>query len=80
MLQDYHEDLSQVSKTLETINKVRSYIVSSVATRNITYLESTTTVYQMLVALKKRLAPTDEAKKIQLIAQYNRLKKFNTSL
>jgi hypothetical protein len=30
----------------------------------------------MLVALKKRLAPTDEAKKIQLIAQYIRLKKF----
>jgi hypothetical protein len=47
-----------------------------VATRNITYLKSTTTVYQMLVALKKRLAPTDEAKKIQFIAQYNRLKKF----
>jgi hypothetical protein len=76
MLQEYCEELSQVNKTLETISRVRSYIVSSVSVKNIVYIEGATTVYQMLVALQKRLAPTDKTKKIQLKNRYNKLKKF----
>jgi hypothetical protein len=48
MLEESHEELSQVNKILETISKIRSYIVSSVSVENIVYLENTTTVYQML--------------------------------
>src|SRR5580700_1408737 len=64
VFQDYRKELSQVSKIFDLIDRVRIYITNSVSLKNITYLEDTTTVYQMLLALKKRLAPTDEAKKI----------------
>ena len=76
MYQQYREVLTQVTKTLETITRIRNFIVSTVSAKNIVYIKKTSTVYQMLVALKKRLAPTDDAKKIQLANQYNKLKRF----
>jgi hypothetical protein len=69
MSQEYREELSQFNKTMETIDRIRTYIVNSVSDKNIVYIEGITNVYQMLVALKKRLAPTDEAEKIQLVNQ-----------
>jgi hypothetical protein len=47
-----------------------------VSTNNIVYINDKTMVYQMLVALKKRLAPTDYARKLELACKYNKLKKF----
>jgi len=48
-----------------------------VSTNNIVYIEDMTLVYQMLVALKKRLAPTDYARKLDLARKYNKLKTYS---
>ncbi len=57
----YKEDLTNTNKILDTIQSVRKHIVTTVSTCNIIYINDKTTVYQMLAALKKRLAPTDYA-------------------
>ena len=47
--------------------------------KNIIYIKNFSIVYQMLTALKKRLASIDQARKIQLANQYAKLKKYNKS-
>jgi hypothetical protein len=76
LYQDVQYAAARVTETLEIIGRVHEYINSSVSSRNLVYVRNKTTVYQILLALKKRLAPTDDARKFQLTAQYNQLKKF----
>ncbi len=57
----YKEDLINTNKILDTIQSVCKHIITTISTRNIIYINDKTTVYQMLVALKKRLAPMDYA-------------------
>jgi hypothetical protein len=68
LYQKVHHTTIKVSKTLETIGRIHEYINSSVSVRNLSYVRRKTTVYQILSALKKRLAPKDDAKKFQLTA------------
>lgn len=77
LLSVYKEDLAKANKVLDTIQAVRTYIVKTVSTKNITYIDDKTTVYQMLVALKKRLAPTDYAQKLDVVQKYNKLKTYS---
>jgi hypothetical protein len=77
LLSMYKEDLAIAKQVLDTIQTVRNHIVTTVSTTNIVYINDKTTVYQMLVALKKRLAPTDYARKLDLAHKYNKLKKFS---
>ena len=73
---DYKEDLAVAKQVLDTIQTVWNHIVTIVSTRNIVYINDKTTVYQMLVALKKRLAPIDYAYKLDLARKYNKLKTY----
>jgi len=73
----YKEDLAIAKQVLDTIQTVRNHIVTTVSTKNIVYINDKTTVYQMLIALKKRLAPTDYARKLDLATKYNKLKTFS---
>ncbi len=57
----YKEDLANTNKIFDTIQSICKHIVTMVSTRNIIYINDKTTVYQMLAALKKCLAPTDYA-------------------
>jgi hypothetical protein len=77
LLSMYKEDLAIAKQVLDTIQTVRNHIVTTVSTRNIVYINDKTTVYQMLVALKKRLAPTDYARKLDLARKYNKLKTYS---
>ena len=77
LLSMYKEDLAIAKQVLDTIQIVRNHIVTTVSTTNIVYINDKTMVYQMLVALKKRLAPTDYARKLDLTYKYNKLKKFS---
>jgi hypothetical protein len=76
-LADYKEDLAVAKQILDTIQTVWNHVVTTVSTRNIVYINDKTSVYQMLVALKKRLAPTDYARKLDLARKYNKLKTYS---
>lgn len=77
LLSDYKEDLAIAKQVLDTIQTVRKHLVTTVSMNNIVYINDKTTVYQMLVALKKRLAPTDYARKLELACKYNKLKTYS---
>ena len=76
LLADYKENLAVAKQILDTIQTVRNHVVTTVSSNNIVYISDKTTVYEMLVALKKRLAPTDFARKQELARKYNKLKKY----
>ena len=59
LLTVYKEDLAITKQVLDTIQSVRKHIVSSISSNNIVYINDKTSIFQMLVALKKRLAPID---------------------
>jgi hypothetical protein len=77
LLSIYKEELAVAKQVLDIIQAVRTHIVATISMKNITYINSKTTVYQMLVALKKRLAPTDYARQLELASKYNKLKSYS---
>jgi hypothetical protein len=77
LLAMYKEEATNVKQILNTIQTVRTHIVTTVSTWNIVYINDKNTVYQMLVALKKRLAPTNYTRKLDLARKYNKLKTFS---
>lgn len=74
---EYKEKLSQVKAEIESLKLIRTHLVTSVSKENVVYIESKEGIHDMLVALKKRLAPTDEARKLEIIGKYNRLRTFD---
>lgn len=74
---EYKESLSLARQEMETLKAIRNHLVTSVSKDNIVYIETKDTIYDMLVALKKRLAPTDEARKLEVIDKYRRLRQFD---
>jgi hypothetical protein len=76
LLTVYKEDLAIAKQVLDTIQAVQKHIVTTVSASNIIYINNKTLVYQMLVALKKRLAPTNYTRKLDLARKYNKLKIF----
>jgi hypothetical protein len=77
MLAEYREDLATVKQVLDTLQTVRNHVVTTISVTNVVYIKNKSTVYQMLVALKKRLAPTDYARKLEVVHKYNKLKTFS---
>jgi hypothetical protein len=67
---DYKIELVRYQRQREALNNIKDFIITSVARQHLSYLENKTTVYQMLTALKKRIAPTDRARKIELARRY----------
>src|SRR5436305_15237973 len=77
LLAMYKEELANTKQILNTIQTIRNYIVTTVSSRNIVYINNKNTIYQMLVALKKRLAPTNYTRKLDLAQKYNKLKTYS---
>jgi hypothetical protein len=71
----YKSQLSDYKETQRGIQQLQSYILSSISRTNITFIIGQTTLYNKLTALKKRLAPTDRARKHLLRQEYQKLKK-----
>ncbi|KAI0993953.1 hypothetical protein K3495_g14231 [Podosphaera aphanis] len=74
---EYKEVLSQKKQEIDTLRGIRNHLVTSISKENIVYIESKDTIFEMLVALKKRLAPTDEARKMEVVDKYQRLRQFD---
>ena len=73
----YKEELANTKQILDTIQTIWNYIVTIVSSCNIVYINNKNIVYQMLVALKKRLAPTNYTRKLNLTRKYNKLKTYS---
>jgi hypothetical protein len=74
---EYKDNLSLVKQQIESLRQIRNHIMTSTGKDNIVYLKGKTTIYNMLVALKKRLAPTDDARKIEVATKYSKLRVFD---
>ena len=79
LLADYKEELVVVKQIHDSLQAVRTHIVTTVSATNISYIDDKPSIYQMLLALKKRLAPTDYARKLDVVTKYNKLKIFGKS-
>ena len=77
---EYKDNLSLVKQQIESLRQIRNHIVTSISKDNITYLKDKATIYDMLVTLKKRLAPTNNARKIEVTTKYSKLKIFNKKI
>ena len=77
LLVQHKEHSAKVTKTLEALNGVRKHLITTVAIDNLVYIRGKSTAYQMLQELKKCLAPTDYAGKMETVLRYNKLKTFS---
>ena len=76
MLQNDHRDnVKLYRKQPSALDTLRSQIRSSISRTYLIYTFKRNTTYDVLVSLKQRVAPSNEARKIQLATQYARLKK-----
>ena len=77
LLTEYRKDLATVKQVLDTLQIVQNHIVTTISISNVVYIIDKSTVYQMLVALKKRFALTDYAQKLEVVYKYNKLKTYS---
>ena len=71
---DYKEDLDLFKKQESALNNLRCHIQEAVSRNYLIYTFCCDTPYDMLVSLKQRVAPTDDAQKLQFATQYVKLK------
>jgi hypothetical protein len=71
----YKRSIATYDRQKAAIATLRSFIQETISRIYLTYTFDCDTPYDMLVALKQRVAPTDQARKIELINQYQKLKK-----
>jgi hypothetical protein len=71
------EDFKEISRTYrekrDALKDIEQHIMTTVDRQNILYLDGADTVYQKLMALKKRLAPTDRARTLEVTRRYREL-------
>jgi len=61
---DYRDDMKLYRKQLLALNILRSHILSSILCIYLIYMFKCTTTYNVLVSLKKRIALTNNARKL----------------
>ena len=62
LYQNYRDDNLRISTQLEALGKIQDYIINNISTDNIKIIQDKSTIYQMLVILKKYLALINRAK------------------
>jgi hypothetical protein len=71
------EDFKEISRTYrerrDALKDIEQHILTTVDRQNILYLDGADTVYQKLMALKKRLALTDRARTLEVTRRYREL-------
>ena len=72
---DHRDNLKLYRKQLSALDTLCSQIQSSISRSYLIYTFKCDTTYDVLVSLKQRIAPTDDARKIHLATQYAKLKK-----
>ena len=72
---NYKHKLSVYERQDTALASLRTYIQETISRTFLPYTFKGDTVYDILVALKKRVAPTDKARKVELTQRYQKLKK-----
>jgi hypothetical protein len=71
------EDFKEISRTYrekrDALKDIEQHIMATVDRQNILYLNGADTVYQKLIALKKRLVLTDRARTLEVTRKYREL-------
>lgn len=75
LLTEYRNRLVSFNEERTAFIEINDLIQRSIARGLKTYIRGLNTPYEMLKALKKRLAPTDRAKRLELARAYQALKK-----
>lgn len=76
MLANYKE-VQQINRRIrDSLIKILDHITTSISKDNVYIIRSCSTARDMLVELKRRLAPTNHAQKLEIIDKYQRLKMF----
>jgi hypothetical protein len=65
----------EYEKLQSAIENLRTLIHETVSGSYYTYLIKKDTLHEMLVALKQQVAPSDQARELELVSQYQKLKK-----
>ena len=72
---DYKHQLALYERQDAALASLRSFIQETISRTFLPYTFKCDTTYDMLVALRKRVAPTDKAQKIELTQRYQKLRK-----
>lgn len=70
----YYNDQGICRQQKDAIRRVMNAALSTVTAANLVYAKTEDTPYRQLLALKKRLTPTDRAKELDMTRKYNLLK------
>ena len=73
----WKDRMTLTTKTREVLASIQTHITKTVSTRNIIYIQDCMTIWQMLVALNKRLAPTTRARELEVLRRYTKLKLYS---
>ena len=71
----YKAEEKAFQKYENACEKVNEFIMKTVAFHNHTFIQESGTIRQKLLDLKKRLAPTDQARKLDITSEYRKLQK-----
>jgi hypothetical protein len=69
----YNMQLRAYERTVDKLQDINAFIHSTITASNLTYIRSKSTVYDMLVALRQKFAPTDKAREFGIVARYRNL-------
>ena len=71
----YNRAYKRYEKEAAALRSLRTYIISTISRDYIDYTFNGNAVYDVLISLKKAIAPTDDARKVDLATQYLKMKK-----
>jgi Mg2+ and Co2+ transporter CorA len=70
MLADYKEDQLINKQIRDAIQRILDHMVTTVSKDNLYIIEDLSSVHTMLIELRRRLAPKNQARKLEVIDQY----------
>ncbi|ERF70711.1 hypothetical protein EPUS_09493 [Endocarpon pusillum Z07020] len=73
--EDYKYDMMRYRDRQSALSSIQDFILTRIDRQHLILLGGKETVYQMLTALKKRLAPTDRAREMDVIRRYRDLQR-----
>ncbi len=75
MREDHREKLRTYRERTEALKQLNVYILITVDRSNLLYLKEQNTIFRKLSALKKRLAPTNRIRKLEVVRKYRDLQR-----
>ncbi|CAG8972819.1 hypothetical protein HYALB_00007744 [Hymenoscyphus albidus] len=78
-IQFYQEDLREYERRIRVLGNIRTWIREHISITNYVFIREEITVWKSIRNLKDHLAPTDQARKFEMIKEYAKLKKYSKS-